>query len=1416
MSQTSSQTDRDEMDDTTDILETSEVVNRARLTYTDFDPKTWSPLHLYRSPNDIVAAAIRTSGSEGLGRQEIGALMGLNTNVKAGNRRVSHHISQVVKESPKHIGQYQKMEGKYRCIKYFWKSEEPQNFAKLYDDFRAIIGEECPFKMGDVIKFPNTHLSTLRISDISLNRLVFLLRSLETDRVIVTLNKCMKMVQQMEQSGGYRFQIDKKSLMKCLHALEKRGYCRVFETAVSEDQVVTQIKVICHRDIVAVDHPDVRLAIRTAIDSFHAEGRVFPHGQLRMLKKKDVKDEPTDPVAKESQLFSEASRLTENLHWSNMKIADRMLLFRLQLTDMNSRVALRPLIKEEPEDLMDTTDANDSVSSMVDVSEEDELVPDIPPEPEKKPDYRAVDDCGIQSKMVRCAIVHELLYHFAHSYEHFKHLPNVYERFPPAVSIDDCKQESSTVYIDEESPLRFIPPVPPFANAQQGWFMLQDFLNVLPLSVYVLIMRVPKECDGLHEYLSDPIKRHTLLGDLPQPMRLLLMKDKKFIKYLEHIILCLCSYGLMRQAPNPDPRRFNTAHSLVFFVSKYGVLRDTSTSSKGYATVSDPPEHYTSYVYDFKSLGDVQNYWHHLRAIALSTPLSFRIVKNDQGEDIHVHTNAETRNNYRKYAMGTFERTHIMGDTSQEYNLIEPIAPHDGCAGFTSDLFVHLKRHWDLNPRPGEYINWFINKWRNDAEMARKHVEQRVENLQPHWNSFIIALMPSDLDMVKRQKMANSTLIGTPTIRSLREDGHGRIKKQKPFAQRMPRNAQEKAKAKPNKGKRKLDEIDLLSENRRMFLRSRFSAKEKDMLILIRAVSFFLNPVYRFWLNPVVLRDIMHDLVPESRCKTVQSLMAAGVRELARPHRLDYMQRIVKILSTFEEMRVLRDQMFNNPMADPEEKRKFFLDAFLAANRLLFMENCELPPCTATEGEFEAVVARGCISLVTEPGSQDQIPARSRKGEDQSTIAQGLAFNVLMAMLLCQAHAAEFGTDIPTANMETLVEQLSGSSLTEILEKLRADGLISRNRPTEHTNLAVKSQATLSFYYRHFFNHKYHIDIVSQTIDSIRRLKAGVNVSDVDAAGLIAAISACFVNNQMELDLCVPENILSIFDAPDMDQMQGTKKLRYLENANLHLEKIAVLPSKPQSFPECLKISDVKNVTYPEHIPNKFLEDTAGANKRFDELLKTADDQKKDLYKKINQRVRDNFIVGVTLQEIQECVGGDKETTKECLEALIKSGVIFRAGIDRERYIDILYVSKWTVKNGDQAFYAYPWTLSNGESHPSTLRWISEGIFFSILGKPGVLLDDLIANYAFALQPSSLDKILLLLEQVGCITRHVETLSTMKMTSPFEQDVIMKETVYFVPTHDAVVRFAKCFEDVELAPSLTAGPSKFDMPFDMP
>lgn len=61
-----------------------------------------------------------------------------------------------------------------------------------------------------------------------------------------------------------------------------------------------------------------------------------------------------------------------------------------------------------------------------------------------------------------------------------------------------------------------------------------------------------------------------------------------------------------------------------------------------------------------------------------------------------------------------------------------------------SFLSSHLKRHWDINIRPHEYIDWFVADWRRSVERVRVEVEKRVRHLERAWNSYLKSLLPSD------------------------------------------------------------------------------------------------------------------------------------------------------------------------------------------------------------------------------------------------------------------------------------------------------------------------------------------------------------------------------------------------------------------------------------------------------------------------------------------------------------------------------------------------------------------------------------------------------------------------------------------------------------------------------------------------
>ncbi|VDO38128.1 unnamed protein product [Onchocerca flexuosa] len=265
--------------------------------YLPYKESEWSPLFLYRTSLDLTLAAIRQSGSEGIGRYEIGKTYGMDTTTKAGNRRVSANIVNGIKSFPDHFGQYQKMEGKIRCIKYYWKvATHPESFIYLFKKWKAVVGDDCPFRIGEVLKFPNTNLSTLRMSDVSLRRLIDIMKVLKEYRVIVTVHHFMKIITDMELEYGLRYQvfyvmiIDKKSLLKCLKALEKKGYLHMFQTIVMEEFRSNKILVITESDIAEASHPEVEAAIRLTISEYNERGRVFPHGQLRfaVIRRRDT------------------------------------------------------------------------------------------------------------------------------------------------------------------------------------------------------------------------------------------------------------------------------------------------------------------------------------------------------------------------------------------------------------------------------------------------------------------------------------------------------------------------------------------------------------------------------------------------------------------------------------------------------------------------------------------------------------------------------------------------------------------------------------------------------------------------------------------------------------------------------------------------------------------------------------------------------------------------------------------------------------------------------------------------------------------------------------------------------------------------------------------------------------------------
>uniref|UniRef100_A0A0K0CWH7 General transcription factor 3C polypeptide 1 n=1 Tax=Angiostrongylus cantonensis TaxID=6313 RepID=A0A0K0CWH7_ANGCA len=1240
--------------------------------YLSYNESTWSPLFLYRLPADIALTTIRDHGTEGIGRVEIGWKMGLDTSAKAGNRRVSSYILTACNEHPQHIGQFQKMEGKIRCIKYFWKADkEPEQFKKLFDDFEKFAGRPCPFKLGQVIKFPNCNLSTLRISDVTLRRLNDILELVANKRVIVTIHKITRFISKREQSYGYDFTIDKKSLLKCLKALESARLLTVFETNVAAESVETKVfhidirsSLVKYISLYGEEYQE-NFVRSIAFTLFRSKLCAIPKYFLLTIQKFCMQyRQPLTNTTKKAAcflmgscgMFSMKRRAEmegqpalldpiENIEkecTSGIDLSRRYNLLRFQI----SRSAVTPLKKPENSETSDkddltwlkkncdgdvTTPSNGDNKSgepgmSCSVNRINEKISDFneavlstsPVDSNSKagPDTEPVTEFGYQSKAIRCFVVHEIAFQLVFGHPEGTK-PNCYDlsswivnwknediifSFPPGESFSSWAirdVDKLTVFVDEESPLRFLPHLPPFTDVQRGWFMVQDFLAALPLSAFVLVAHVSKKIDVrvslycinfmknmLQSYLSDPIKRHICIGCLPNEIRMPILKDKKVVRQLEHIMLTNCALGLMAIAPNPDVKRFSSPRASVFYVSRKAVLYDTSTSGKGYASVTLPLSSYDKYNYEFNAVDDLVLYWHHLRAIVQSTPLSFRNDANAEEINLARH---------KKYTMGQFDKSLVTRDPSDKVDQITPLGPREGCAGFDSALYMQL--------------------------------------------------------------------------------------------------------------------------------------------IMIRAVGFFLNPVYRFWLDPSVVRDIMHEYMPESRCKTVQCLMAAAVREMVRPARLAYLQRIVRSLSTFQEMRDLRFLLASSPLSTAESKASFFKNAFDVANRLLFMESQVLPVAATSDKQFESFLNSTRLAISTEQSVAAPIPLRSRVPTTLAHIHHCVAVNLLLSILIHYTDGAF---------SESILDQISASVLCNALQVLRSDGLVSRSRVLDQQLMVItKNQAILSYYFRHFFTHRFHPDIVEQavvTFDTLDDSVEGMEELQGDLCGVLVAAASAFYNNS-GLEISVDEEVFTMFEQAVIDQAtQSIKQIRYLENTNLHLEQIHIFGSS------CFEQSDFPS--WQSILPKIDWSQSASdfPPPPFEEfLLDVPVSRRKDLRSVYNPIVSASEY-GATLSDIQ----------------------VTSVGVDVQRWVSADFALAWCVKVGGRIVSPRPWTMPSGEICPATVRWMAESILMMIVSSPGITLKEVCFRFEFVLQPIAVQDLVTVLEAAGCVNLVEEVFENITLSSLFQ------------------------------------------------
>nr|XP_015215327.1 PREDICTED: general transcription factor 3C polypeptide 1 isoform X2 [Lepisosteus oculatus] len=443
----------------------------------------------------------------------------------------------------------------------------------------------------------------------------------------------------------------------------------------------------------------------------------------------------------------------------------------------------------------------------------------------------------------------------------------------------DQSSVDKTVYVDDLSWKRYIPPTPIHREFGYGWALTSDILLCLPLSIFIQIFQVSYKVDGLEDFLNDPIKQHYLVRFLPGKMKKQLLYKRKYIFSFYESMQRLCYMGLLQFGPS---EKFQDKDQVFIYLKRKATIVDTTSCEPHYNLVRGNRP-FERRFYTFNTLQDVKNFWFDMQCVCLNTPLGVvrwpRAKKSSAPEDqINTADPAmETKFSAEKQSSKDLSRMIELARGSREVT-DEGLIPGDGqgAAGLDSSFFSHLKRNWiwtsyilnktksgsgTLDGRPTLRLKTFLRKHPLPLSFESSVVNRIVE-------SRLLDVMKEDEVLIENQ---------CSDTRNMRVRG-GRNQKRKRLKKSTEKKGKKKTKEEKKDAQRRRqprfhDEADRSALQRMTRQRVCWSAQEDGFLMLCRVASHVLNRKIKKPFVPwQVVRDLLHSQFEESLDKTSLSV----------------------------------------------------------------------------------------------------------------------------------------------------------------------------------------------------------------------------------------------------------------------------------------------------------------------------------------------------------------------------------------------------------------------------------------------------------------------------------------------------------------------------------------------------------------
>uniref|UniRef100_A0A8C9ERQ9 General transcription factor IIIC subunit 1 n=1 Tax=Pavo cristatus TaxID=9049 RepID=A0A8C9ERQ9_PAVCR len=206
----------------------------------------------------------------------------------------------------------------------------------------------------------------------------------------------------------------------------------------------------------------------------------------------------------------------------------------------------------------------------------------------------------------------------------------------PEIAAQDSEVELSnqTVYVDDTSWMRYVPPLPVHREFGFGWALVSDILLCLPLSLFVQIVQVSYKVDGLEDFLNDPVKKHTLIRFLPRSVRQQLLYKRRYIFSVVENLQRLCYMGLIQFGPT---EKFQEKDQVFVYMKRNAVIVDTTICDPHY-NLAQSSRPFERRLYVLNTMQDVENFWFDLQCVCLNTPLGMENTVSENRLTVRLQT----------------------------------------------------------------------------------------------------------------------------------------------------------------------------------------------------------------------------------------------------------------------------------------------------------------------------------------------------------------------------------------------------------------------------------------------------------------------------------------------------------------------------------------------------------------------------------------------------------------------------------------------------------------------------------------------------------------------------------------------------------------------------------------------------------